>query len=91
MSLQFTWLKQRIPNTLRIIGIGFEGASPKIRFYSKPGKSYTIEFSTNLESWQSIAPEFPSAGYLTNFVDEQITTRLGSLPGDAFYRVSENE
>jgi hypothetical protein len=89
MLLQFNWITQRLPNILKIIEVGFVGENPAIKFHSKPNKNYRVEFTTDLATWQVIAPNLPSQGYLTDFVDEEIATRLGSLPEEAFYRVSE--
>ena len=52
--------------------------------------TYNIEFSTDLAAWSQVATNHPDDGYSTNFLDEGIYARIGALPSQGFYRVTEN-
>ena len=90
MSLQFDWLLQRIPNVPKIIDVQLDGEEPRLLFHSKPDKTYSIEFSTDLKNWEVIDPDHPADGYLTDYVDTGLVARMGGFPENAYYRLSEN-
>ena len=90
MLLEVTRLEQRLPTAPTITEVGFEGDVPFIEFESQPDSTYDIEFSTDLETWELLAEEFPADGFTTDFIDDGIVGRLGELPGNAYYRVRES-
>ena len=89
LLLQFEWLRQRTP-PFRITELDLLEAGPLIGFQSNPGRTYTIEFSTDLGVWSIVAANHPNEGYSTDFSDKEIFDRVGALPSQGFYRVTEN-
>jgi hypothetical protein len=89
MLLQLNWLSQR-GETPRITAASFEGSHFTIVFTSQDTRNYTIEFSTDLVSWDPIATDVPATGASTSFRDTDAATRLGAIPDTAYYRVRRN-
>jgi len=86
MLLQLNWLSQR-GETPTITAAGFAGGHFIIEFTSEDKRTYTIEFSTDLNSWDPIATGVPATGASTSFSDSEVVTRLGAFPDAAYYRV----
>lgn len=89
MLLQFEWLRQRTEQ-FRITELTLAEAGPMIDFQSIPGMTYSIEFITDLAAWSLVAANHPDDGYSTEFLDEGMYARIGALPSQGFYRITEN-
>ena len=89
MLLQFEWLRQRTEQ-FRITELTLAEAGPMIDFQSIPGMTYSIEFITDLAAWSLVAANHPDEGYSTEFLDEGMYARIGALPSQGFYRITEN-
>ena len=81
---------RRDGNPLRTIEVSEVEGNPKMVFYSEPGASYAVEFSTDMLNWQSIAPNYPSDGYTTVYRDSGLVSRLSEIPPKAYYRSRKN-
>lgn len=64
-----------------------DGARVAIEFRSTPGATYRVQASTNLATWEVLAPALPAAaGETTTFVESGIPLTTGRR----FYRITEN-
>ena len=52
--------------------------------------TYNIELSADLTAWSQVATNHPDDGYSTIFLDEGMYARIGALPSQGFYRITEN-
>lgn len=66
---------------------GFVDGEFEIEFESKEGETYAVEFSSDLERWDTIATGLAAEGSLTTYRDSGVAERLGAIPGAAYYRV----
>jgi hypothetical protein len=89
MLLQLTKLSAEVPEVdgPAILASGIADDVFVIEFESEEGREYAIEFSSDLETWQTIASGVPGEGGMTSFEDSGVRDRLGEMPGAAYYRV----
>lgn len=87
--LQLTKLSAEVPEVdgPAILASGIADDVFVIEFESEEGREYAIEFSSDLETWQTIASGVPGEGGMTSFGDSGVMERLGEMPGAAYYRV----
>ena len=86
MLLQFLRYQQLSP--LLIKSIDWQDNQVRLIWCSNPGRRYNIEFSTDLQRWETIAENLLAEEETTEFID-LILERIGTAIPRGFYRVRE--
>ena len=73
---------------IKIQSIEWQDNQVRLVWCSNPGRRYNIEFSTDLQHWETIAENILAEGEATEYIDD-LLSRLEMVIPRGFYRVRE--
>jgi hypothetical protein len=71
-------------SVFKVVNVSINGAGTRISWNSVPGKSYTVEYSHDLLTWNMIGNPVPGDGGVVSFADPATIQQTGGR----FYRIS---